>query len=73
MSWRYQKETSMLLSFELINQQLVETCDESEKERQVYNRSDCYFSDESDTKTIDCVAPDERLDNLAGLEPLTTC
>ena len=71
MSWRNQKEKLMILSFELINQQLVGTCDEYEKERQVYNLPDL-FTDESDIKTIDCALPDERLDNLAGLEPLTT-
>ena len=30
----------------------------------------CYFSNESDIKTIDSVTPDELLVNLASLEPL---
>ena len=62
------------LSFEVINQQLDGSCNESEKEIGVSNSSDNYFSDESDTKTINSiVASDKRLDNLARLEPLPTC
>lgn len=43
------------------------------KRRDKYITSLTYFIDESDIKTIDCALPDERFDNLAGLEPLTTC
>ena len=42
------------------------------KRRDKYITSLTYFTDESDIKTIDCALLDERLDNLAGLEPLTT-
>lgn len=42
------------------------------KRRDKYVTSLTYFTDESDIKTIDYALPDERLDDLAGLEPLTT-
>ena len=42
----------------------------SEKERKVSDDSGNYCIDQGDTKTIDSVAPDELLDNLASLEPL---
>ena len=38
--------------------------DEFESEINVSDDSCSYFTDESDTKTIDCVAPDELLGNV---------
>ena len=46
---------------------------EPESEMKVSDNFDRYFSDQSDAETIDPVAPDELLDNLArlGREPFT--
>ena len=56
---------------QLINKWLEESCGESESKVEVPDKSDSYFSDESDIKTIDSVAPDEILDNLASLGAFT--
>ena len=52
---------------------MEEICDESESETEFFGYSDSLFSDENDNETIDSVAPDERLDNSANLEPLQFC
>ena len=44
-----------------------ESCGQSEGEREVSDNSDSSFSDESNTETIDFVAPDELLDDSAIL------
>ena len=53
---------------ERINKWLEENCGEPESEMKVFDNSD---SDPSDTETIDPVAPDELLDNSAGLRTCT--
>ena len=40
-----------------------------ESDVEVSDNSNSYFSDESDTKTIDSDAPNELLDNSVSLEP----
>ena len=58
-----------LLNLLIINKCLVElSVDQFESEIKVFNVSDSYFSNESDTKTIHSVAPDERLDILLVFE-----
>lgn len=44
---------------ELINKQLKGSCDESGSEIEVSDNSEKYFSDESDTETIDFAALDK--------------
>ena len=51
----------------LINKWLEKSYDESESEIEASSNWDSYFSDESDTKTIDFVAPNEHLDNSASI------
>ena len=55
------------LASELINEWLEASCDEPKSKITVSDNSDIYFSGEYCTKTIDPVAPDELLDNLASL------
>ena len=45
-------------AFGLIDKWLEESCDDSESETEVSGNSDSCFSYESDTETIDSVAPD---------------
>lgn len=45
---------------------MEESCYESESEIEVSSNSDSYFSNESDTRTVDSVAPNELLDNLVS-------
>ena len=52
---------------------MEEICDESESKIEFSGDSDGLFSDENDNEIIDSVAPDERLDNSANLEPLQFC
>ena len=40
-----------------------------ESDVEVSDNSNSYFSDKSDTKTIDSDAPNELLDNSVSLEP----
>ena len=46
-------------------------CDESESEMKVSDNSNSYFSDQSDTETIDPVVPDKLLPNSASLGTFT--
>lgn len=57
----------------MIDKWLEESFDESESEIEVSDDSDRFLRDESDTRTIDSVAPDQFLINSAGLAGILRC